>query len=61
MPEGTHTHDKFIKPSELIKMIDATDLIERGITGLSYNPLTDTYKLGKRVDVNYIVFTEKAI
>ncbi|MGL6260309.1 bifunctional 2-polyprenyl-6-hydroxyphenol methylase/3-demethylubiquinol 3-O-methyltransferase UbiG [Vibrio sp. WXL210] len=55
VPEGTHNHDKFIKPSEMIKMIDHTPLIERGITGLHYNPLTDSYRLGSNVDVNYIV------
>ncbi|EGR0046997.1 bifunctional 2-polyprenyl-6-hydroxyphenol methylase/3-demethylubiquinol 3-O-methyltransferase UbiG [Vibrio vulnificus] len=59
VPEGTHDHDKFIRPSELIKMIDQTDLCEQGITGLYYNPLSDTYKLGRNVDVNYIVHTQK--
>ncbi|MGV2988019.1 bifunctional 2-polyprenyl-6-hydroxyphenol methylase/3-demethylubiquinol 3-O-methyltransferase UbiG [Vibrio sp. E150_011] len=59
VPDGTHDHEKFIKPSELIKMVDRTELIEKGMTGLQYNPLTDSYKLGRRVDVNYIVFTEK--
>ncbi len=59
VPEGTHDHEKFIKPSELLKMIDHSDLTALGITGLQYNPLTDTYKLGKRVDVNYIVHTQK--
>lgn len=59
VPEGTHDHDKFIRPAELIKMIDQTDLTETGITGLHYNPLTDTYKLGQNVDVNYIVHTVK--
>ncbi|MGD8112230.1 bifunctional 2-polyprenyl-6-hydroxyphenol methylase/3-demethylubiquinol 3-O-methyltransferase UbiG [Vibrio sp. TRT 21S02] len=59
VPEGTHDHEKFIRPSELIKMIDQTDLIEQGITGLHYNPLNDTYKLGRNVDVNYIVHTQK--
>ncbi|HAS6347707.1 TPA: bifunctional 2-polyprenyl-6-hydroxyphenol methylase/3-demethylubiquinol 3-O-methyltransferase UbiG [Vibrio vulnificus] len=59
VPEGTHDHNKFIRPSELIKMIDQTDLCEQGITGLHYNPLSDTYKLGHNVDVNYIVHTQK--
>ncbi|MEJ3622719.1 bifunctional 2-polyprenyl-6-hydroxyphenol methylase/3-demethylubiquinol 3-O-methyltransferase UbiG [Vibrio vulnificus] len=59
VPEGTHDHDKFIRPSELIKMIDQTDLCEQGITGLHYNPLSDTYQLGRNVDVNYIVHTQK--
>lgn len=59
VPEGTHDHEKFIRPSEMMKMIDSTALQEKGITGLHYNPLTDSYKLGRNVDVNYIVHTIK--
>jgi 2-polyprenyl-6-hydroxyphenyl methylase/3-demethylubiquinone-9 3-methyltransferase len=59
VPEGTHDHEKFIRPSELMSMIDQTTLLSQGMTGLSYNPLTDTYKLGRNVDVNYIVHTIK--
>lgn len=59
VPEGTHDHEKFIRPSEMLKMIDQTDLKDMGITGLQYNPLTGTYKLGNNVDVNYIVHTTK--
>ncbi|EMF7382041.1 bifunctional 2-polyprenyl-6-hydroxyphenol methylase/3-demethylubiquinol 3-O-methyltransferase UbiG [Vibrio parahaemolyticus] len=59
VPEGTHDHEKFIKPAEMMKMIDQTDLTEMGITGLQYNPLNDSYKLGRNVDVNYIVHTKK--
>ena len=61
VPEGTHDHDKFIRPSEMLKMIDRTDLKDMGITGLHYNPLTGSYKLGNNVDVNYIVHTTKAL
>ncbi|KUI99397.1 bifunctional 2-polyprenyl-6-hydroxyphenol methylase/3-demethylubiquinol 3-O-methyltransferase UbiG [Vibrio sp. MEBiC08052] len=57
VPEGTHDHEKFIRPSELFRMIDQTLLQDRGITGLHYNPFTQTYRLGHRVDVNYIVHT----
>ncbi|ANQ21964.1 bifunctional 3-demethylubiquinol 3-O-methyltransferase/2-polyprenyl-6-hydroxyphenol methylase [Vibrio natriegens] len=59
VPEGTHDHEKFIKPAEMLKMIDQTDLTDLGITGLYYNPLNDSYKLGRNVDVNYIVHTKK--
>ncbi|NAX33026.1 bifunctional 2-polyprenyl-6-hydroxyphenol methylase/3-demethylubiquinol 3-O-methyltransferase UbiG, partial [Vibrio sp. V29_P1S30P107] len=58
VPRGTHDHAKFIRPSELLKMVDQTTLQEQGITGLLYNPLTDTYRLGKHVGVNYIVHTQ---
>ncbi|MCG3729102.1 bifunctional 2-polyprenyl-6-hydroxyphenol methylase/3-demethylubiquinol 3-O-methyltransferase UbiG [Vibrio cincinnatiensis] len=58
VPPGTHDHAKFIRPSELLKMVDKTPLQEQGITGLLYNPLTDTYRLGKHVGVNYILHTQ---
>lgn len=60
VPQGTHDHNKFIRPSELLAMIDKSPLQEQAITGLLYNPLTDSYRLGKRVDVNYILHTIKA-
>ncbi|MPW35657.1 bifunctional 2-polyprenyl-6-hydroxyphenol methylase/3-demethylubiquinol 3-O-methyltransferase UbiG [Vibrio sp. B1Z05] len=59
LPQGTHDYNKFLKPCELIKMVDNTRLQEQGITGLSYNPLFESYSLGKNVDVNYIVNTKK--
>jgi 2-polyprenyl-6-hydroxyphenyl methylase / 3-demethylubiquinone-9 3-methyltransferase len=59
VPDGTHNHDKFIRPSELLTMVDKTPLQDQGIMGLLYNPLTNTYKLGHNVDVNYIVHTSK--
>lgn len=61
VPKGTHEHAKFLKPSELLKMIDQTSLQDKGITGLHYNPLTDSYRLGRRVDVNYIVHSQNSI
>ncbi|WP_318506243.1 bifunctional 2-polyprenyl-6-hydroxyphenol methylase/3-demethylubiquinol 3-O-methyltransferase UbiG [Photobacterium leiognathi] len=59
VPKGTHDHNKFIRPSELMAMIDKTALEDRHIIGLHYNPLTDSYSLGTNVDVNYIVHTQK--
>jgi 2-polyprenyl-6-hydroxyphenyl methylase/3-demethylubiquinone-9 3-methyltransferase len=58
VPKGTHDHKKFIRPSELLGMVDSTSLKERHITGLQYNPLTQRYRLDKNVDVNYIVHTQ---
>ncbi|ATF10338.1 bifunctional 2-polyprenyl-6-hydroxyphenol methylase/3-demethylubiquinol 3-O-methyltransferase UbiG [Candidatus Enterovibrio altilux] len=59
VPKGTHNYNKFIRPSELLRMIDSTRLKERHITGLHYNPLTERYWLSpKNVDVNYIIHTD---
>lgn len=61
VPKGTHHHEKFIRPSEMMAMIDSTELQDKHITGLHYNPLTNTYYLGTNVDVNYIVHTIKQV
>lgn len=54
LPKGTHDYAKFIKPSELEAWARASRLQLNDLTGLSYNPLTRHYSLGKDIDVNYI-------
>lgn len=56
LPKGTHEFDKFIKPSELSRWIRNSGLKQEEIIGLSYNPLTNHYWLGKDIQVNYMVF-----
>lgn len=55
LPRGTHDYARFIKPSELDEWARNSELSLRDITGMSYNPLTRSYKLGRDVDVNYMV------
>ena len=56
LPAGTHEYAKFIKPSELASWMRAAGLVQQGMTGLTYNPLTQKYKLDERdVSVNYMV------
>jgi 2-polyprenyl-6-hydroxyphenyl methylase/3-demethylubiquinone-9 3-methyltransferase len=59
LPVGTHEHKKFIKPSELIELVDNTDLICTDALGVSYNPLTGIFKYTPKVDVNYMIATRK--
>ena len=54
LPTGTHEYAKFIKPSELDEWARDSDLQLKSITGMTYNPITSHYKLGKDVDVNYM-------
>lgn len=55
LPRGTHDYARFIKPSELDAWVRGAGLRTRDIIGMTYNPLTDTYRLGKRnLDVNYM-------
>ncbi|MFP2506628.1 bifunctional 2-polyprenyl-6-hydroxyphenol methylase/3-demethylubiquinol 3-O-methyltransferase UbiG [Buttiauxella gaviniae] len=58
VPKGTHDIKKFIKPAELLSWVDDTPLRERHITGLHFNPLTNTFKLAPGVDVNYMLHTK---
>ncbi|MFL2733024.1 MAG: bifunctional 2-polyprenyl-6-hydroxyphenol methylase/3-demethylubiquinol 3-O-methyltransferase UbiG [Gammaproteobacteria bacterium] len=59
LPKGTHEYDKFIKPSELINMMEANGLEVKELMGMSYNPITKNYWLGKNVDVNYLIHAKK--
>ncbi len=60
LPKGTHEYAKFIKPSELCADARAAGLNVEQIIGMSYNPLTKVYTLGRDTDVNYIIHTRAA-
>lgn len=59
LPRGTHDYDKLIKPSELSKAARDAGLVVKELTGMTYNPLSDSYKLGKNVDVNYLMYCQR--
>jgi 2-polyprenyl-6-hydroxyphenyl methylase / 3-demethylubiquinone-9 3-methyltransferase len=59
LPRGTHDYAKFIKPSELASWARAAGLSLQGQAGMSYNPLTQHYWLGKDVSVNYLMHFSK--
>jgi 2-polyprenyl-6-hydroxyphenyl methylase/3-demethylubiquinone-9 3-methyltransferase len=61
LPKGTHDYKRFIKPSELSSWIRQSGLQAKDITGMHYNPLTDSYRLGDGVDVNYLMWTQKPV
>ena len=59
LPKGTHDYSKFIRPSELERWSREAGLELQEITGMSYNPLTTKYSLGRDVDVNYLTWFRK--
>jgi 2-polyprenyl-6-hydroxyphenyl methylase/3-demethylubiquinone-9 3-methyltransferase len=59
LPRGTHDYRKFIKPSELASWARAEGLALGELKGMTYNPLTQTYKLGSDVDVNYLMHFQR--
>ena len=60
LPKGTHEYGKFIRPAELGQWIREAGLELDQMTGLTYNPVTKTYRLTETdVDVNYMICARK--
>jgi len=59
LPKGTHDYAKFLRPAELARFARQADLDVTEVIGMSYNPLTQTYKLGNDTSVNYLVRTTR--
>ena len=59
LPRGTHDFARFIKPSELTRWCKQSDLEPDELTGMTYNPLTRHYALGRDTDVNYLIRTTR--
>lgn len=59
VPNGTHEHDKFIRPSQLIAWAEHCDLNCIDTSGIHYNPLTENHKLIESLEVNYIIACQK--
>jgi 2-polyprenyl-6-hydroxyphenyl methylase/3-demethylubiquinone-9 3-methyltransferase len=54
LPRGTHQYRRFIKPSEIAAQLRANDMRLLDLSGMSYNPLSKRYSLGRDIDVNYL-------
>lgn len=61
LPRGTHRYDRFIRPSELCRLLRRSGLETGDIMGLHYNPLTRSVRLGGNVKVNYLVSARKLV
>ncbi len=55
LPKGTHDFARFIKPSELTRWCKQAGVEPDELIGMTYNPLTRHYALGRDTDVNYLV------
>jgi len=59
LPKGTHDYLRFIKPSELSRWSREAGLSTGELIGMSYNPITRRYWLGRDCDVNYLLHTTR--
>lgn len=55
LPRGTHDWSKFLKPQEVITPLEAAGLAVQPPQGVSYTPLSDSWRLSGDVAVNYMV------
>lgn len=59
VPNGTHDHDAFIRPSTLISWAEENHLHCIDAAGIHYNPVTENHKLSSNLSVNYILCFQK--
>ena len=59
LPRGTHDYARFIRPAEMGRWLRQAGLELLDMTGLSYNPLTRRYSLGRDLDVNYMLHARR--
>lgn len=55
LPRGTHTYDKFIRPSELAAWGKAAGLEVLDVAGLDYDPFARSARLTSDARINYLV------
>lgn len=60
VPKGTHHFEQFIKPSELVKVLNNKTVNIQDLTGMRYNPITQSASLdAEDLDINYFVACQK--
>lgn len=61
LPRGTHDWRKFLKPSELASGLRRNGLEVRELTGVTYNPIADEFRLNPRdLAVNYMLWASRS-
>ena len=60
LPRGTHEWGKFVTPEELAAHLARNRLAVTEQSGVVYSPITDSWSLSSRLDVNYMVIAEAA-
>ena len=59
VPKNTHTYDKFIKPSELNRILEINSFKADDITGVKFNPIRQDFLLSDFNKINYFLTASK--
>ncbi len=60
VPPGTHDWRRFLRPSEVAAHLRATGLSVERTIGLTYSPLTDSWRESGDLGVNYMMVAQRA-
>tara|TARA_B100001996_G_scaffold372188_1_gene348309 strand:- start:212 stop:904 length:693 start_codon:yes stop_codon:yes gene_type:complete len=59
VPQGTHQYEKFIKPSELNKLLEKSNYKAIDIKGVKLNPIDFTFSFSSITKINYFMTSTK--
>ncbi len=54
LPRGTHQYEKLVKPSEMDRYLSDAGLTVSGKTGMTLNPVKETWRLSDDMSINYV-------
>ena len=54
LPIGTHEWTKFLKPEQLISMLEKNNFKLERVDGMKFNILTDSWNISDDKSINYI-------
>ncbi len=59
VPRGTHAYEKFVRPDELSGWLRRAGMREVDRSGMSFQPLTRSWRRSHDTDVNYMMMAKK--
>ncbi|NBC20191.1 MAG: bifunctional 2-polyprenyl-6-hydroxyphenol methylase/3-demethylubiquinol 3-O-methyltransferase UbiG [Alphaproteobacteria bacterium] len=60
LPRGTHSFDKLVKPAEVSGALEKAGLAAQEPQGVSFQPLSNSWRLSKDTKVNYMLVATRA-
>jgi 2-polyprenyl-6-hydroxyphenyl methylase/3-demethylubiquinone-9 3-methyltransferase len=61
LPRGTHDWRRFMRPSELARRLRAHGLEMKELAGVSYDPIGDSFSIGRDCGVNYMAVARHTV
>jgi 2-polyprenyl-6-hydroxyphenyl methylase/3-demethylubiquinone-9 3-methyltransferase len=59
LPRGTHSYEKFVSPETLTTHLSRYALLPCGSAGMTFSPVSRSWRLSEDTDVNYIMVWSK--